>query len=246
MGVKDRTGEENLNNFGSKMIITKYINNECIDVYFPEYGWECNRTYNSFKMGKITCPYEKRFFNVGYMGEGKYKTTENYKSTKYYKTWYNMLKRCYYEGSHTTNPTYDECFVEDYFLNFQNFGEWYDNNFYQIPNEKMCLDKDILVKGNKMYGRETCVFVPQIINNIFEGKMINASWDKTRNKWVVYISKYGKRKFLGRFTEYNIACEVSKKEKESYIKEVANKYKEYLPNNIYNVLLNYKVGDKNE
>ena len=37
MRFKDRIGEENINNFGSKMIITKYIDNKHIDVYFPEY-----------------------------------------------------------------------------------------------------------------------------------------------------------------------------------------------------------------
>ena len=35
MGRIDRTGEENVNNFGSKMIITKYNNALDIDVYFP-------------------------------------------------------------------------------------------------------------------------------------------------------------------------------------------------------------------
>ena len=31
----DRTGEEGVNNFGSKMIIVKYNNKDDIDVYFP-------------------------------------------------------------------------------------------------------------------------------------------------------------------------------------------------------------------
>ena len=35
----DRTGEERVNNFGSKMIITRYNTVKDIDVYFPEYNW---------------------------------------------------------------------------------------------------------------------------------------------------------------------------------------------------------------
>ena len=86
MGRKiDRTGEERLNKFGSKMIIKEYRNNMDIDVYFPEYDWIFKHTrYNDFKNGKIKCPYERRIFGVGYLGEGKYKAKENSKLKKYY------------------------------------------------------------------------------------------------------------------------------------------------------------------
>ena len=35
----DRTGEMNINSFGSKMIIKEYRKYSDIDVYFPEYNW---------------------------------------------------------------------------------------------------------------------------------------------------------------------------------------------------------------
>ena len=35
----DRIGEENINNFGSKMIIVGYRKWNDVDVYFPEYNW---------------------------------------------------------------------------------------------------------------------------------------------------------------------------------------------------------------
>lgn len=35
MGRKDRTGEERLNSFGSKMVIKEYRGCNDIDVYFP-------------------------------------------------------------------------------------------------------------------------------------------------------------------------------------------------------------------
>ena len=68
----DRTGEENVNNFGSKMIISRYNNRFDIDVYFPEYDWTINHvTYSNFKKGEIKCPYERRTYGVGYLGEVK-------------------------------------------------------------------------------------------------------------------------------------------------------------------------------
>ena len=76
--VVDRTGEERVNKFGSKMIIKEYRKSRDIDVYFPEYNWIAkSKQYNDFKNGFIKCPYEKRYYGVGYLGEGKYKMSEN-------------------------------------------------------------------------------------------------------------------------------------------------------------------------
>ena len=147
----DRTGEVGYNTFGSKMVITEYRKYSDIDVYFPEYDWIAKGArYETFKNGKISCPYEKRTYGVGYLGEGKYKTRENGKATRVYSTWNSMLQRCYNEKFHEKNPTDKNCKVCDKWLCFQNFAEWYYNNYYEDNNEVMCLDKDILNKGNKI------------------------------------------------------------------------------------------------
>ena len=93
--------------------------------------------------------------------------SENGKNTDEYDIWYNALKRCYDPKYQERYPTYKGCRVEDYLLNFQHMGEWLDENYYEIPGEKICLDKDILCKGNKVYSRKTCIFVPQRINLLF-------------------------------------------------------------------------------
>ena len=166
--VIDRTGEENINSFGSKIIIKEYRNNKDIDVYFSEYNWVFEHAdYSNFKKGNIKCPYEPRYFSKGYLGEGKYKAKEDGKLTDEYRIWYNMLRRCYDPKLHEKYNTYEYCKVEDFLLNFQNMGEWIENNYYEIPGEKMELDKDILCKGNKVYSRGTCIFVPHKINSLF-------------------------------------------------------------------------------
>ena len=72
MGRKDRTGEERLNSFGSKMVIKEYRGAMDIDVYFPEYNWTSEHVqYSHFKNGKMKCPYEPRYCGKGYLGEGK-------------------------------------------------------------------------------------------------------------------------------------------------------------------------------
>ena len=139
MGKKiDRTGEEKLNNFGSKMIIKEYRNKRDMDVYFPEYNWIFEHVqYNNFKRGSIKCPYEPRYFSKGFLGEGKYEASENGKHTDKYIIWHSMLKRCYDPEFQERHPTYKGCTVEDYLLNFQNMGKWIQDNYYEIPGERM-------------------------------------------------------------------------------------------------------------
>ena len=74
----NKIGEEGTNNFGSKMIISKYNGALDIDIYFPEYDWTAeNKKYQHFKNGKINCPYEPRVYGKGYLGEGIYKKSKN-------------------------------------------------------------------------------------------------------------------------------------------------------------------------
>ena len=218
MSKIDRTVEERLNAFSSKMIIKKYRKAIDIDVYFPEYDWIFEHTrYNDFKNGTIKCPYEPRVFGHGYLGEGKYKTRENGKLTDEYDIWRHMLERCYDPKYQERYPTYKDCRVEDYLLNFQHMGEWIDKNYYEIPGETMCLDKDILCKGNKVYSRETCIFVTQKINSLF------VKSDKSRGKDPIGVYQlpngnyqvrcgdgYGERIYLGLYSTKEEAFRVCK------------------------------------
>lgn len=266
MGRKkiNRTGEKNINNFGSEMIIiNSYIefNNKhkrdftYIDIYFPEYDWTAkHREYKEFKKGSIVCPHERRTYGVGYLGEGKYKSKENGKFTKCYKVWNSMLQRCYDSKYHEKYPTYKGCKVCEEWLCFQNFAEWFYDNYYKIENETMCLDKDILIKHNKIYTPETCIFVPQTINLLFTKSNksrgnypLGVDYHKASNKFRARCSVYDFKikklinKYLGLYNTQEKAFEVYKQFKENHIKEVANHYKGLTPEKLYNALYNYEV-----
>ena len=86
----------------------------------------------------------------------------NGKYFKFYVVWTSMLQRCYSEKYQTKKPTYRGCSVCDGWLLLSNFKVWFDVNY----REGMALDKDILVKGNKIYSPDTCRFVPQYINSL--------------------------------------------------------------------------------
>lgn len=244
--VKDKTGEIKYNNFGSKMKIIKYLGCEDIDVYFEEYDYiKRHTTYGNFKKGLIKCPYERRECNIGYIGEGKY-TPKTHKHI--YDKWRAMITRCYSNKQTSKRRTYKNCEVCKEWHNFQNFAKWYEENYYTISNQVMHLDKDILIKGNKIYSPNTCIFVPEKINILFvkadkiRGSLpIGVSWDKNINKYRSYYYTNNKRITIGFYDTPEVAFQSYKIAKEKHIKEIAEEYKDLIPIKLYNALYEYKV-----
>lgn len=105
----------------------------------------------------------------------------------YYQKWAEMLRRCY---SKTTNPkhkTYVDCVVCDEWLTFSNFKSWLEKQNW----EGMCLDKDVIVVGNKLYSPNTCALVTIQTNNFIldsaaqRGELpLGVYLDKRRNVYV--------------------------------------------------------------
>ena len=160
-----------------------------------------------------------------------------------YKHWLSMMSRCYGRVKEK-EPSYIGCVVCDEWLVYSNFKEWFDENYIDGYH----LDKDILVKGNKIYSPETCCFVPKEINNLLN------KHSKDRGELPIGVTKSGcrfsarlnmidVRKRIGYFkTPYDAFCGY-KKEKESYIKKVAKEYynKGAIGKNVHDALMNYKV-----
>lgn len=187
---------------------------------------------------------------VGYIGKGKYSAMDGSKTTMCYNSWNYMIRRCYdpYVINKGNNLVYQDVFVCDEWHNFQNFAEWYYENIYAIGNEQMHLDKDILVKGNKVYSPETCVFVPQRINKLFtlrnrcrNGLPVGCYLEKSSGKYKAQLTADGKRINLGRYETPRQAFIAYKNEKEKFIKEVANRYKNDIPNKLYVALMEYEI-----
>jgi len=102
-------------------------------------------------------------FGIGVIGEGKYRSSVNGIPCEAYKRWQRMLERCYSERYLKDKPSYRDCYVCDDWLNFQNFAKWYFENKLDDMKD-IELDKDIKVKGNKVYSPDTCMFVHRSLN----------------------------------------------------------------------------------
>ena len=176
---------------------------------------------------------------IGYIGIGKYNTVTN---RKFYMLWYNMLLRCYDEKTQLNKPTYINCSVVPEWLNFQIFAEWCEQNYI----DGFVLDKDILFKGNKIYGPDTCCFVPQEINKLFTktNKLrgnLPIGISLKRKRYSVQVNRYGKHHYYGCFDTPEQAFHIYKYEKTRYIREVAKKWKDKISQKVFDSLINYKI-----
>jgi len=96
---------------------------------------------------------------VGYKPDGKRVQKVVWKCP-FYTTWTSMIRRSYSGLYKKTFPSYTDCSVCDEWLTFSNFKSWMERQDYEGKH----LDKDLLVRGNKIYSPATCVFVDKEVN----------------------------------------------------------------------------------
>lgn len=174
-------------------------------------------------------------YNVGYLGIGNFQPKTH---NEIYIKWKSMLRRCYSKANYL--KSYNNCYVSEDWLNFQNFALWCINNNF---NNNYHLDKDILIKGNKIYSADTCSFVPKEINLLF------LKSQQKRGEFPIGVSKnlvgfratLNSKIFLGNFQTAQEAFEKYKFEKEKYIKEIANLWKDKISEKVYLAMINYRV-----
>ena len=158
-----------------------------------------------------------------------------------------MLRRCYSEKHQNNNLTYIGCTVVEEWKCFQSFAEWYYESYNSDIMDRWEIDKDILIKGNKIYSPETCAFVPAEINSVFTKTNskrgiypIGVSLHK-EGKFQAKLLKNKKQIYLGLFNTPEEAFQTYKTAKEQYIKEMADKWKTQIDLRVYEAMYNYKV-----
>lgn len=167
-----------------------------------------------------------------------------YPNDKAYFTWKGIIERCYNEKRLEKFPTYRGCSVCEEWKRFSVFEKWFYENFI----DDNALDKDILVKGNKIYSPDTCCFVPKEINNIFHSTVIKENGlpvgiQKKGNRYVSrgvgrgYVQKLSK----GSYISLNEAIMNHFEAKTLWLHELAEKFytQERLSKRMYDFLRQY-------
>ena len=249
-----RLNETRYNNQGCLMKIIEYNKSTDIVIEFQDnYKAKVHSRYNNFIRGHVDNPFYASVYGHGIVGNRDYNSR-----SKEYKSWCRMLERCYSEKLINKRPTYEDVTCCDEWLYYPNFYEWLHSqeNFEKWYNGKRwAIDKDILIKGNKIYSPDTCCLVPRRVNTLFtkadsnRGEYpIGVYFKKENNCFCSQISKIQnngekQQEFIGYYNTPEEAFCAYKKTKESYIKQIAQE--EYDKGNItkqcYEAMMRYEV-----
>ena len=164
VSYKDCVGKVCKSKSSGDFKILKYNDARNVEIQFLKTGFETVTQLGNIRNGNVKDLYVPSVYGVGILGD-KYPAKANVVNTKEYVLWTNMLKRCYSDSFKKRRPTYEGCEVSDNFKSFEYFYEWchkqigFDNDGNGNPFH---LDKDLLVKGNKVYSESTCVSMPHV------------------------------------------------------------------------------------
>ena len=247
VNYKDCVGKVCKSKSSGDFKIVKYNDKKNVEIQFLKTGFETTVELGSIRNGGVKDRYLPSVYGVGVIGD-KYPSKVNGVLTKEYKLWTSMLVRCYSDNSKKRQPTYEGCEVSNNFKSYEYFYEWC-NKQVGFGVEGFELDKDLLIKGNKVYSEDSCVFIPTEINSLLvkrenmRGKyLIGVHWCNTKKVFVAQVSRNkGMQEHLGLFKTEIEAFNTYKTAKEAFVKEQANKWKSQIDERAYEALMGYTV-----
>ena len=254
--LKQRWGQIGINKKGERMKIICCLENDRVEIEFLD-GKGCivETGYSSFLEGAVKNYKRVEYGFHGYIDQGPYETITRDNDGKKiflteYNTWVSMHRRA--ENFNGTHPSYEDVTIDKIWWSYQNFAMWYNDNKYEVENDILRLDKDILVPGNRVYSPETCCLVPDKINQLFKQPMkkddnmpmgVYKEGNRYRTVKLYEIDNNGNvMKHCKSFKTPEDAHECYKFYKEKYIHDIADLYKDIIPTIVYVALKQYEFN----
>lgn len=221
--------------------IIEYTNYSKIKVkIMTDPPWETTVNGGNLVSGSIKNRGKPSLFGIGILGD----TDVNCYDMRY-KSWAGMIKRVYNPHTEQMAITYKDCTVVNEWLRFENYLKWFEQ---QKVQPKWQLDKDLLVPGNKIYGPDTCIFLPREINTFLTNRYnhrgqwpVGVTYHERLNKWQASCNAHGKSEYLGVFTSPEEAFATYKARKEQVAKELAEMWRDKIDIKAYNALMKFEV-----
>lgn len=148
---------------GTVEVLKEYIGKpKRLVIRFTGTGYVTECRASNLILGKVKDHRKPSVYSVGYL-DGMRIDPRGLGNRPVYDLWANMLKRCY--GGYDAG--YEDCTVDIRWHSFKGFL----NTITDIPGyerfmngEKVHLDKDLRVSGNRVYSLDTCMFIPAHVN----------------------------------------------------------------------------------
>ena len=242
-----KAGDVFTSNQGSTAKVVEYIGNKNIIIEFDcKHKYQMRTTAFSLQTGCFKSPYHPNVCGVGYLGVGCHTENINRKTDPTYDVWKSMIRRCYSTKSFLRHPSYINCTVDKSWHCFQVFAEWYKNNEYYGLGYH--LDKDILVKGNKIYSPDTCLLISPELNLLLTDNLacrgdlpVGVTFNKSKGKYIAQVSINHKPTHLG---DFDNSCDASKAyaiAKERQVKAKAVEWKDRIDSRVFDALMAWTV-----
>ena len=245
------------NNDGDEFKIIEYI-----DAHNVVIEWPCCQqdvmTSGNIRSGGVAYYNRITVQGIGYLGYGRFvhgnrklKDGQLFIPKHLHRHWRHLISRTCGDKP----DRYEDATMDSKWYNLQNFLEW---AVKQIGNSKVeengrywCIDKDILVEGNKHYSESTCLFVPNDINVFFARKDIGntgylgVNYIKPATKGakeghIARCHNNGERQYLGYFDTAYEAYLAYRTAKINAAKELADRFKGEVDVRVTDALLNYE------
>lgn len=123
----------------------------------------------------------------------------------FYTVWRSMLSRCHSSSYRRCEHTYAGCTLSPEWYTFSVFRLWMQEQHWRDKQ----IDKDLILKGNKVYSPDTCVFISGGLNKfLLESTAsrgphpLGVSWHKRTRKFTAVCCnpRAGKQEHLGYFS----------------------------------------------
>lgn len=184
----------------------------------------------------------------GTLGVGRHTSSVNGVQTKTYTVWSDLVARCCSDEWKTRRPEHLHTDMCTDWLDFQVFAEWYETQpCFGLFNAQ--IDKDLLGKSSRMYAPSTTCLLPRVINNVLKtcskqrGTLpIGVTYKGQIKPYRACLSIHGKTVCFGSYSTTEEAFAAYKQGKEDYVKTLALQFREFLPNNAFDALMNFSVS----
>lgn len=238
-------------NYGD-VIVLEYINASHLVIKFLNTGNIRKVGVSELRKGEIRDNEAFPVHKVGIMDvPNEFKNGKP--TSKEYGIWKGVRERCYNENLRHKLMSYKDAEMSENFKRYSYFKEWCNKqigfNSVDDKGKGFHLDKDILIKGNKVYSEDTCCFVPAEINcAISNNKSVRGQFPQgviyncNKTRYRARIQRDNKWESLGTYDTPEEAFQVYKPVKEAHIKSLANKWKDQIDPRAYKALMNWTIS----